>query len=191
MNRAVGGLSSRTFYIGVYWEKVLEMIRPGDYVLMQFGHNDGGALDGPQGYRVSLKGAGPETAEVSNKDGSVETVHTYGWYLRRFIAETRAKGATPMVCSLVPRKIWKDGRIVRNSQDFGKWAAAVAAEQKTPFLDLNEIIARRYDEMGPEKVDAMFADPHTHTSRAGAELNAQMVVSALKSGALKEYLRQK
>ncbi len=181
VNRAVGGLSSRTFYTGIYWEKALEMVRPGDYVVMQFGHNDSGALDGPQGYRVSLKGTGPETGEVVNKDGTKEIVHTYGWYLRQYIAEARAKGAVPIVCSLVPRKIWKDGKISRDSETFGKWAAEVARQEKTPFLDLNEIIARQYDGLGTEKVEPMFADPHTHTSRVGAELNAAMVVSGLKA----------
>ena len=45
---------------------------------------------------------------------------------------------------------------------------------------LNEIIARRYDALGPDKVEPLFADPHTHTSRAGAELNADCVVEGLK-----------
>ena len=101
--------------------------------------------------------------------------------MRRFISDTRSKGATPIVCSLVPRKIWKDGKIVRASEDYGKWAAEVAKVEKVAFLDLNEIIARRYDELGPEKVEPLFADPHTHTSLSGAELNAACVIAALKA----------
>jgi hypothetical protein len=85
------------------------------------------------------------------------------------------------VCSLIPRKIWKDGKIVRNSADYGKWAADVAASEKAPLVDLNNIIADRYDAMGEAKVEAMFADPHTHTSRPGAELNAQCVIAGLKA----------
>jgi lysophospholipase L1-like esterase len=176
VNRAVGGLSSRSFYAGVYWEKVLAMIKPGDFVMMQFGHNDGGSLDSPTGYRASVKGSGDETKEMGD-----ETVHTFGWYLKQYIAQTRAKGATPIVCSLVPRKIWKDGKIERNSNDYQKWAAEVAQSEKTPFIDLNEIIAHEYDKLGPAKVEPLFADPHTHTSRAGAELNASMVVAGLKA----------
>jgi len=185
VNRAVGGLSSRTFYTGPYWEKVLAMIKPGDFVVMQFGHNDGGSLDGATGYRSSLPGVGDEA-----KQSGSETVHTYGWYLRQYIAGARAKGATPIVCSLVPRKIWKDGKIERNSKDYGGWAAEVARSEHTPFVDLNEIIAKQYDQLGPEKVDALFADPHTHTSRAGAELNAASVVAgfrALSPDPLAEY----
>ena len=176
VNRAVGGLSSRSFYTGVYWEKVLAMLKPGDYVIMQFGHNDGGSLDGATGYRASLPGSGDETRQVGD-----ETVHTFGWYLKQYVEQARAKGAIPIVCSLVPRKIWKDGKIERNSATYQKWAAEVAAAEKTPYIDLNERIAREYDALGPEKVDALFADPHTHTSRAGAELNAAVVVAGLKA----------
>jgi lysophospholipase L1-like esterase len=176
VNRAVGGLSSRTFYEGIYWRRVLDMLQPGDFVVMQFGHNDGGALDGAQGSRVSLPGSGNETAQANG-----QTVHTFGWYLEQFVAEARAKGATPIVCSLIPRKIWKDGKIARNNQDFAKWAAEVAASTKAPFLDLNETIAREYDALGPEKVEPLFADEHTHTSRAGAELNARVVADGLRA----------
>jgi rhamnogalacturonan acetylesterase len=48
-------------------------------------------------------------------------------------------------------------------------------------VDLNETIARRYDELGPDKVEPLFGDPHTHTSRAGAELNAEFVVKGLRA----------
>ncbi len=48
-------------------------------------------------------------------------------------------------------------------------------------MDLNEIIAARYDQLGPERVEPLFADPHTHTSRPGAELNAECVVAGFKA----------
>jgi len=172
VNRAVGGLSSRTFYTGVYWQRVLDMMKPGDFVVMQFGHNDGGSLDGAQAARVSLPGAGNEAQEG---------VHTFGWYLRQFVAETRARGANPVICSLIPRKIWKDGKISRNSEDYGGWAAEVSRSENVPFIDLNETIAREYDRLGAEKVDALFADEHTHTNRVGAELNAAIVAAGLRS----------
>ena len=84
------------------------------------------------------------------------------------------------MCTLIPRKIWKDGKIARNALDYAGWAAQVAEAAKVPLVDLNESIARRYDQLGPEKVELLFADPHTHTSRAGAELNAECVIAGLK-----------
>lgn len=182
VNRAVGGLSSRTYLTQGDWENVLAMLKPGDFVVMQFGHNDNAALDDPARARGTLPGTGDEVREIDNPiTQQREVIHTYGWYLKKFIAEARAKGATPIVCSLVPRKIWKDSRIVRATGSFGGWAADAARAEKVPFVDLNEIIARRYDDLGPEKVEPLFADEHTHTSRAGAELNAECVVAGLKA----------
>jgi rhamnogalacturonan acetylesterase len=99
--------------------------------------------------------------------------------LRRFITDARAAGATPIVLSPVPRKIWKDGRIVR-SEDYGRWAAEVARAAPVLFVDLNEIVARAYEDLGPEKIEPLFADEHTHTTRRGAELGARCVVAGLK-----------
>ncbi|HWC96419.1 MAG TPA: rhamnogalacturonan acetylesterase [Candidatus Sulfopaludibacter sp.] len=182
VNRAVGGLSSRTYLTSGHWDHVLEMLKPGDFVMMQFGHNDNGPLDDAARARGTLKGAGEETREIDNPiTRQHEVVHTYGWYLRKFIADARAKGATPVVCTLIPRKIWKDGKIVRNATDYAGWAASVAASEHVPLIDLNERIAARYDQMGEQQVEAMFADPHTHTSRAGAELNASIVIAGLKA----------
>jgi lysophospholipase L1-like esterase len=182
VNRAVGGLSSRTYYTQGNWEHVKAMLKPGDIVIMQFGHNDGGPLDDLARARGTIKGSSDETREIDNPiTKQHEVVHTYGWYLKKFIAETRAAGATPILCSLIPRKTWKDGKIARSSESYGKWATEVATSENVLFVDLNEIIARRYDALGPEKVEPLFGDEHTHTSRAGAELNAECVISGLKA----------
>jgi lysophospholipase L1-like esterase len=182
VNRAVGGLSSRTYLTQGHWDRVLSMLKPGDFVMMQFGHNDSGPLDDPARARGTLPGVGDETKEIDNPiTKRHEVVHTYGWYLKKFIADTKAKDATPIVCSPVPRKIWKGGKIARTSDSYPAWAANIAKSENAAFLDLHEIIAHRYDELGPEKVEPLFADPHTHTTRAGAELNAASVVEALKA----------
>jgi rhamnogalacturonan acetylesterase len=190
-NRALGGRSSRSYLTEGLWGKVLTDLKPGDFVLMQFGHNDGGALDDAKA-RASLKGNGDESRAVTNKvTGAVETVHSYGWYLRKYIAEAKAKGATPIVLSLVPRKIWKDGKVARATKDYTRWAAEAARAEGVPFVDLNDIVARHYEELGQDKVNALFADEHTHTNPEGAKLNAQSVVEglrALKDCPLAKYL---
>lgn len=181
VNRALGGRSSRTYLTQGHWAKVKSMLKPGDFVLIQFGHNDSGPLDDMARARGTLGGIGDETREIDNPiTRQHEVVHTYGWYMRQFIADIRAAGATAIVCSPVPRKIWKDGKVARNSQDYGGWAATIASSEHVPFVDLNEIIAKRYEELGREKVETLFADEHTHTTRAGAELNAECVVAGLK-----------
>jgi len=193
VNRAVGGLSSRTYLTQGHWERLMAMLKPGDFVMMQFGHNDNGSPTNPPPGRSSIKGIGDESMEVINPtNGVAEIVHSFGWYLRQYVADTRAKGATPIVCSLVPRKIWRDGKVARNKESHAGWAEQVATAEGVAFVDLNEIIAQRYEELGPEKVNALFADEHTHTSEAGAKLNAQCVVAgleSLKTDPLAPYLR--
>jgi len=180
-NRALGGRSSRTFISGGQWTAVLAQIQPGDFVIMQFGHNDSSPVNDDSRARGTLKGTGDESEEIDNLlTKQREVVHTYGWYLRKFIADARAKGATPIVCSPIPRNNFKEGKVVRNSQDWGKWAADVAASEKVAFVDLNSIIADRYDQLGAEKVATLFHGDHTHTSREGAELNAKCVIEGLK-----------
>jgi len=182
VNRGLGGRSSRTYITEGHWDSIVDVLKQGDFVLIQFGHNDSGAINDETRARGSIKGTGEETQEIENLvTKKHEIVHTYGWYLRKYIADTRAKGATLIVCSLVPRKIWRDGKIVRSGRDYAGWAAEVAHSESVPFVDLNEIVAMRYDEMGPAKVNDLFADEHTHTTLAGAELNAESVVAGLKA----------
>jgi len=181
VNRAIGGRSSRSYITEGQWDDTLKLIKPGDVVLFQWGHNDGGKPDDPARARASLPGTGDETVEIENPIlKRHETVHTFGWYMTKYVEDTKAKGATPIVCSLIPRKIWKDGKIVRNTDNYAGWARKVADQEHVGFIDLNNIIADRYDVMGEAAVEPLFADPHTHTSLAGAEINAAAVVAGLK-----------
>ena len=183
VNRAVGGLSSRTYLTGGQWDRVLAMLKKGDFVMMQFGHNDSGAVNDASRARASLPGIGEETQEIDNiLTKKHEVVHTYGWYLRKFVNDAKAKGATPIICSLIPRKTWVNGKIARNKDTFAGWAEQVAKAEGVGFVDLNEIIASRYDALGPDKVEPLFAvNGGPHTTAAGAELNAQCVVAGLKA----------
>jgi lysophospholipase L1-like esterase len=182
VNRALGGTSSRTYY-QTQWPLVLELLRPGDFVIMQFGHNDGGALNDTNRARGTIKGAGEEWQAIDNRlTQQHEVVHSFGWYERMMITGARLRGATPMVCSLIPRNTWKQGRVVRNAANYAGWAGEAARAEDAPFLDINEIIARQYDVLGQDRVKALFiAGAGPHTSRAGAETNAICVVAALKS----------
>jgi lysophospholipase L1-like esterase len=187
VNRAVGGLSSRTYLTSGHWERTLAMVKPGDYVIMQFGHNDAAPLNDDKRARGTIRGTGEESQEIDNiLTRQHETVHSYGWYLRKFILDTRAKGATPIVASLIPRKTWDEqGKVRRNKADYAGWAEEVARQEHVGFIDLNELVARRYDAMGHDAVMQMFPltnpDEHTHTNWAGAKLNAQVVVEGLKA----------
>ena len=181
-NRARGGRSSRTFQTEGLWDQILAELKPGDFVLMQFGHNDASAVNDTSRARGTLKGTGEETEEIDNLlTKKHEVVHTFGWYMRKYITETKAKGAVPIVLSPVPRNNWKDGKVARNAATYGGWAAEVAVSQGAFFIDLNEIIAKQYEALGQEKVGKeFFFNDQTHTSPAGARLNAESVVAGLR-----------
>ena len=182
VNRARGGRSSRTFYAEGLWEKVAGEIKAGDFVLMQFGHNDGGPLEGPKA-RASLTGNGEETQEAAVEGSEKkETVHSYGWYLRKYIGDAKAKGATPIVLSQIPRNMWKDGKVLRVSGDYGKWAKEAAKQGGALFIDLNELVAHRYEMEGEPKVKTEYftEKDHTHTTAAGARVNAAAAAEGIK-----------
>ena len=181
VNRALGGRSSRTYLTGGQWDGVLAMLKPGDVVIMQFGHNDGGAVNDTSRARGSLRGIGDESEEIDNLlTHKHEVVHTFGWYMRKFIADTRAKRATPIVASLVPRNRWENGAVQRNKKDYAGWAEDVARAEGVAFLDLNELIAREYDTLGEQKVKPFFVEDRTHTTLEGAKFSARVVVAGLR-----------
>ena len=181
VNRALGGTTARTYYRD-FWPRTLALIKPGDFVLMQFGTN-GGPINDASRARGELHGIGDESQDITNLvTKKFETVHTFGWYEMKMIAEARAKGATPMICSLIPRNTWRDGKAARSGTNSAAgWAAEAARAANAPFIDLNEIIARQYDSLGQERVKELFvANAGPHTSLAGAQANAACVVAGLK-----------
>ena len=160
VNRALGGRSSRTYITEGHWAATLALLKPGDIVLFQFGHNDSGPLDDPARARGTLPGVSDDTREIENPLlHAHEVVHTYGWYLRDYVVETIARGATPVLCTPIPRKLWNNGKVERNAENYGGWARAIAIQQRVPLLDLNEIIAAKYEALGPPAVEPLFADP--------------------------------
>ena len=191
-NQAIGGRSSRTFITEGRWDKILTTLQKGDYVIMQFGHNDSGPLDDTARARGSIKGTGEDSTEIYNPiRKQKEVVHTYGWYMRKYATDAKAKGAIPIICSPVPRNDWKDGKVLRSSNTYTKWAKEIAEQTGSYFIDLHKIISDEYEKIGQEKATAFFPQEHTHTNKEGAMLNATIVVTAikeLKKCKLKKYL---
>lgn len=192
-NHAIGGRSSRTFITEGRWDKILATLKKGDYVIMQFGHNDASPLDDTARARGTIRGVSEDSTEIYNPIRKMkEVVHTYGWYMRKYVRETKAKGAVPIVCSLIPRENWKEGKIVRSADSWALWAKQVAEQEGAYFIDLNELIAAKYEQMGEAEVHKFFPADHTHTNLEGAKLNAEIVASELKRinpGKIKNYMQ--
>ncbi len=201
-NQALGGTSSRTFYRQL-WPDVKQGIRPGDWVIIELGHNDNGPFDSGR-CRATIRGTSATdslvvTLKEGPNQGQTETVYSYGEYLRRFVRETRALGAHPILMSLTPRKREVKGESakgavrgesgavkgttawepVRVNETFGLWAREVAEELNVPFVDLNEISAQKYEQMSSWKLNYHFYLDNIHTSKFGAELNARSAAEGL------------
>ena len=110
-----------------------------------------------------------------------EVVHTFGWYLRKFIGDARTKGATALVLSPTVRNIWHEGRVERGPGDYEKWSGEAARSEGVAFVDVTAIIADRYEKMGAETVKRFFPRDHTHTDAEGAELNAACTIAGLRA----------
>jgi lysophospholipase L1-like esterase len=182
-NHAMAGRSTRTFRKEGRWDRVLSLAKPGDYLLIQFGHNEGSKPDTTrQGYRGVLRGIGKDSLVLDWGDGELEIVRSYGENLRRFVQEAKSKGVNPIVLSMIPRNQWDEqGHTKRANKDFGLWAREIAEEQGVPFVDLNEITAKKYDKIGSDLVkEKYFPGDHTHTNYEGAMENAASVIEGLQ-----------
>ena len=194
-NHAMAGRSARTFLDEGRWDKIYNALQPGDFVLIQFGHNDIGDINVGKA-RGELPGSGNESKVFKmEKTGQYQVIYPFGWYLRKFIRDVKEKGATPIVLSHTPRNKWDNGQIERNTSSLGKWTKEAAEQADGYFIDLNTITADKLEAIGLDeglrKVNAYFKNDHTHTSKAGARLNAQGIAEGLKetNNPLGDYLK--
>jgi lysophospholipase L1-like esterase len=192
-NQAMAGRSTRTYLDEGRWDKVYEALRPGDFVLIQFGHNDGGPIN-TKPARGVLNGTGDESLVLRMEaTGKYQVVYTFGWYLRKFAMDVKEKGATPILLSHIPRNQWDDnGTIKRNTTTYGIWAKEAARQTGAFYIDLNAISANKLDKINRDSVPSYFKRDHTHTSLKGALLNAESIVEGLKKSniPLKDFLGQ-
>lgn len=192
INCAQAGRSCRTYLREGRWEKVYNDLQAGDFVLIQFGHNDIGEL-----HRGKHRGEIPGVADTScvsrvvlKDEAYNEVVYSFGWYLKKMIDDCRQKGATPIIVSLTPRNEWKDGRIERRNDSYGRWYREVAAETGCDFVDLHNITADALESIGQEAAKSYYNNDHTHTSLYGAQLNALGIAIGLRraNSKLAQYL---
>jgi lysophospholipase L1-like esterase len=178
-NEGLGGRSSRGYIQEGAWGKIMDRLQPGDWVIVQFGHNDAA---NSQNYpdRTTVKGNGDETQEIDSPvTHEKETIHSYGWYLRQYVKDAKSKGATVIICSPPPRNKWADGKILRGLDGYAGWAQEAAKQSGAYFIDLNTISADKYDALGEIATRPLFND-FQHSRKAGAHLNAESVVAGIK-----------
>ena len=200
VNVAKAGRSTRSYVREGRWEQVYNTLQPGDFVLLQFGHNDICPIAD-----AKERGVIPGTADTCHvykmeKDGRYEVVYSFGWYLRKMIDACREKGATPILVSLTPRNEWPHGKVERRNDSYGKWYREVVEQTGVDFLDVHNIsadfldrkFASKSEEKSKKAASRYFNNDHTHTSLAGARMNAQSVAKGLRdiNSPLAAYLKK-
>lgn len=163
-NHAESGESLKSFLVERRLDKILSRIKPGDWLLIQFGHNDQ-KVQWPQTY--------------------VEAATTYRDYLKVYVGEARRRGATPvLVTSMHRRKFDAAGGIVNTLGDYPQAVRDVAREVGAPLVDLQAMSAAFYEALGPDQAWKAFNDggkDATHHDNYGAYQLAQCVVSGIRA----------
>jgi len=193
VNEAMAGRSTRTFIKEGRWEKVYNALKPGDFVTIQFGHNDIGELGRGKhrGTIASTKDTSIVSRVRTDKEVYNEVVYSFGFYLKKMIDDCRQKGAIPILVSLTPRNEWPGGKIERRNDSYGRWYREVVEETGCQFVDVHNITADFLDGIGREAAKEYYKRDHTHTSLKGAQLNAESFAKGLKAidSPLAKYLK--
>lgn len=175
-NKALGGRSSKSFYEetnsnwNVQNESVMKKIKPGDYVLIQFAHND----EKKEAYRHTEPGESP------NFNGS------FRQYNEQYFSETRAKGATPILLSPVSRMVFgSDGKLKRTHGNYPDAARKIAADNQVILLDLEQKSFEIFDALGNTKTVELYglydgkASDRTHFPKEKGHRVTEMVIELL------------
>ena len=129
----------------------------------------------------ALQQVADEIAATGRKAVVISCDITDADQVQRMVAETRARGATPILLTLTVRNAWHDGRIDCPSDTYRSWIWRTARDEKVAFVDLSRISADRYQRIGPAAVKSQFGIDTVHTNPAGAEANAADVIAGLRA----------
>ncbi|KAI9643495.1 hypothetical protein NHQ30_008114 [Ciborinia camelliae] len=181
VNDAIAGRSARSYYNEGHFTDLANSVVAGDYVLFEFGHNDGGSLATTDNLRTDCYGGGSETC-ISPVTG--EIVYTYVFYLLQAGKLITAKGAHLIVASPTPNNLWETGTFSYTAPRFTNYAESVAEAlgSLAAFVDHGQYVANIYQTLGATAVDAFYPNDHTHTSPQGADVVAAAFMKGLMCG---------
>jgi lysophospholipase L1-like esterase len=160
-NHAESGETLKSFVTELRLDKLLSQIKAGDWLLIQFGHNDQKA-NWPQTY--------------------ADPAVTYPAWLRTYIAEARRRGAHPVLVTSPERRNYEGGKVRRTLADYAEAARKVAREEQVPLLDLQERSVSLYEALGEAEAAKLFNDggaDRTHHNNPGAWLLARAVAAEI------------
>jgi len=180
VNKAIGGRSARSYSNEGRFTEIAGLIKSGDIVVIEFGHNDGGSPNSASDNgRSDCPGTGEEVCK-SGKDGS--TVYTFGHYIKAAAKSYIAKGATVVISSQTPNNAWEGGSFSTAPSRFVGYAAQAGKEVGTgaSFVDHFQAVINAYKKLGNAGTNALYPKDHTHTSPTGADLSAKAFAQAIQ-----------
>ncbi|RPA76405.1 SGNH hydrolase [Ascobolus immersus RN42] len=178
VNKAIGGRSARSFTREGRFTEVANLVKSGDYVVIEFGHNDGGGLGSGDNGRTPCGGSGEEKCQVTY-NGQPETVLTYWAYLRNAANLLKSKGANVIISSPTPNNVWEGGSWQYSPSRFTTMSQDAARATGSTFVDHGTYYANLMKLVGKDTTNSWFPRDHTHTSPAGAKGAAESFVKAL------------
>jgi len=181
VNDAVAGRSSRSYTDEGRFNTIINTVKSGDIVIIEFGHNDGlsGTVD--NGRQCAFGDVYDTTATVVNSAGQSLVIHTFPFYIQNAVTALKAKGAIPIVSSQTPDNIWSGSQIAAGPRFVG-YAQTAASRTTATFVDHFAYVAQAYDRLGQTATTAFYPIDHTHTLPAGATVVAQAFVRAILCG---------
>jgi rhamnogalacturonan acetylesterase len=190
-NAAIGGRSARSYTREGRFTALAAKVQAGDYVIIEFGHNDGGSLSTDNGRTdCGVGAAGYATTCSTVYNGVAETVLTYNAYLVQAAKLFKSKGANVIISSQTPNNPWEGGTFAYTPGRFVQYAADAAASTGAIFVDHGLYTASLFKGKGLSTVTTYFPKDHTHTSPEGANQVARAFVLALEAtgSTLKNYI---
>lgn len=190
VNRGKSGASTRTFYeTEALWPSVKQQMQAGDYLIIQFAHNDE-KCKGEDVYvhNSDLRAQGVKDTITDMRGTDPNT--TYKEYLRRYINEAREMGVKPILMSPICRVYFKDGKINNEGQhilssdrDYPRSMREVAEEMGVPFLDMTKKSLDMYESAGQKVCMERYFNcgDKTHTGQEGAMVNANLAYLLIKN----------
>lgn len=181
VNLARGGRSARSYTREGLFASLVAQITPGDYVIIEFGHNDGG---NPSTYdTASVYGSDNSTKTVTLSDGTVEVVQTFVTYEKNMANDVLAAGGVPILSSQTPNgDSWNDAKTeISYPPRFVGYAEIAASQTGSVFMNHWSWVAIAYGHLGYDNVyPKLFPGDHTHTNPEGADVVARAFVNGLR-----------
>ncbi|KAL5333519.1 SGNH hydrolase-type esterase domain-containing protein [Aspergillus crustosus] len=176
-NQAIGGRSARSFTREGRFQAIADVLESGDWVVIEFGHNDGGSLSTDNG-RTDCPGSGSETCEVVY-DGVAETVLTFPAYIQNAAELFLEKGANVLISSQTPNNPWEGGSFSYTPNRFVEYARLAAERAGVEYVDHGAYTASIFEQLGLDVVNAFYPNDHTHTSPEGSSVVADAFLKAV------------